>query len=162
MTTASGIKSHTDVENLKVMAIASAGGHWIQLLRLMPAFENCSIIFISTNSSFSDTVKGYDFHAVTDANRWNKLRLIKMVYEVYKLVNNIRPNVIISTGAAPGLAGMVIGRFLGAKTIWIDSIANVEKLSLSGSIASVVANRVYTQWPDLRTGKIIFNGNVLS
>jgi hypothetical protein len=29
----------------KVMLVASSGGHWVQLNRLMPAFEGCEKIF---------------------------------------------------------------------------------------------------------------------
>jgi hypothetical protein len=45
--------------------------------------------------------------------------------------------------------------------VWIDSIANVEQLSLSGKLAARVAGRTYTQWPHLATGAILYNGNVL-
>ena len=36
-----------------------------------------------------------------------------------------------------------------SRTIWIDSIANVEKLSSSGAAARLVADVWLTQWPDL-------------
>ena len=36
-----------------------------------------------------------------------------------------------------------------AKTIWIDSIANCERLSSSGRRARRVAHQWLTQWPDL-------------
>jgi UDP-N-acetylglucosamine:LPS N-acetylglucosamine transferase len=60
-----------------------------------------------------------------------------------------RPDVIISTGAAPGILGIFFGRLIGAQTIWIDSIANAEELSLSGRIALRVAHKALTQWPHL-------------
>jgi len=37
--------------------------------------------------------------------------------------------VIVSTGAAPGYFAIVLGRLFGARTIWIDSMANIENLS---------------------------------
>ncbi|GGG28293.1 oligosaccharide biosynthesis protein Alg14 [Pontibacter amylolyticus] len=147
---------------MKVLAIASAGGHWIQLLRLMPAFEDNEVIFISTHKSFSDTVKGHDFFVVPDASRWNKLRLIYMGFVMLKLLLRIKPDVVITTGAAPGLMGILAGKILGARAVWIDSIANVEQISLSGRIALLFADRTYTQWPNLASNKVYFNGNVLS
>lgn len=147
---------------MKVIAIASAGGHWIQLLRLKPAFESDELIFISTEHSFAETVKGHRFYTVPDANRWNKMQVLKMAVQVFKILRNEKPDVVISTGAAPGLLGMIAGKTIGAKTIWIDSIANVERLSLSGKLAARVASRTYTQWPQLATGKILYHGNVLA
>jgi UDP-N-acetylglucosamine:LPS N-acetylglucosamine transferase len=146
----------------KILAIASIGGHWIQLLRLMPAFKDQEVTFISTMASFAGTVSGHKFYTVPDANRSNKFDLFKCALAVSWIVFfKIRPNVIITTGAAPGLIGLVAGKVIGAKTIWIDSIANVDKLSMSGSIALKIADRVYTQWEHLATSKVTYSGNVL-
>ncbi|EOR94084.1 hypothetical protein ADIARSV_2697 [Arcticibacter svalbardensis MN12-7] len=147
---------------MKVLAIASIGGHWVQLLRLKPAFKDSELVFMSTKQSFADTVKGFEFHCIPDSNRWNKFDLIKTFVSVYRKIKVIKPDVIITTGAAPGLMGVIIGRLMGCKTIWVDSIANVQKLSLSGRIAIRFANKIYTQWPDLASGKIIYNGKVIS
>jgi UDP-N-acetylglucosamine:LPS N-acetylglucosamine transferase len=73
-----------------------------------------------------------------------------------------RPDVVISTGAAPGLFGILFGRLVGARTIWIDSIANAEKLSLSGRIASRIAHIALTQWPHLAaTRRPSYRGSIL-
>lgn len=147
---------------MKILAVASAGGHWIQLLRLIPAFTKHELIFLSTRKSFRETVKGFEFHSVTDASRASKFKLFLMGVEIVKQIYSIRPNIIITTGAAPGLISIIVGKNLGAKTIWIDSIANVEKVSMSGKIARRFASRVYTQWPDLAENDLLYKGNVLS
>lgn len=147
--------------NKKVLAIASVGGHWIQLLRLRPAFNNCEVVFVSTKESFSEMVPGNKFYAVPDSNRGNKVGLIKSFFKLIKIIISEKPDVIITTGASPGLLGIFGGKILGIKTIWIDSIANVEQISLSGKIASKFASKVYTQWPDLATKGIHYSGNVL-
>jgi Oligosaccharide biosynthesis protein Alg14 like len=43
----------------------------------------------------------------------------------------------------------VFGRFLGARTIWVDSIANIDVLSMSGQKAGRYADLWLTQWPEL-------------
>ncbi|MFN8436182.1 MAG: glycosyltransferase [Cytophagales bacterium] len=146
----------------KVLAIASVGGHWIQLLRLRPAFEGADLEFMSTKESFASMVQGHVFHAVPDASRWNKLKLIWSFLKIFNVIRKTKPDVIITTGAAPGVMGLFAGKLLGSKTIWVDSIANVEKLSMSGVLATKFADKVYTQWPDLATDNIIYKGNVLS
>lgn len=147
---------------MKVLAIASTGGHWTQLLRLLPAFKEHEVVYVSTHHSFAETVRGCKFYAVPDASRWDKLKLISMSGAMARIVFTIRPDVVVSTGAAPGLVGIILGKAIGAKTIWVDSIANVDKLSLSGRLALPFADRVYTQWQNLATSNIIFHGNVLS
>ena len=43
-----------------------------------------------------------------------------------------RPDVIITTGAAPGAMALVFGKLVGARTIWIDGLASADKLLASG------------------------------
>lgn len=147
---------------MKILAIASAGGHWIQLLRLHPAFDGNEVVYISTKNSFADMVKGCDYFTVPDASRWNKIKLIYSAFIIFKLVLRQKPKIIITTGAAPGLMAVLSGWILGIKTVWVDSIANVEEVSLSGRIALRFVTKIYTQWPELETTEIIFKGNVLS
>lgn len=147
---------------MKILAVSSIGGHWIQLLRLMPAFEGAELEFMSTKQSFSTMVDGHKFHTITDGSRWNKYGLIKCFFNIISIVRSSRPDVIITTGAAPGLMAIFVGRLLGIKTIWIDSIANCEQVSMSGKIAIKMAHIVYTQWQHLEEkNKVKYHGNVL-
>ena len=44
---------------------------------------------------------------------------------------------------------MLFGRLLARKTIWVDSIANVDELSLSGQMSERFADLWLTQWQHL-------------
>jgi hypothetical protein len=55
----------------------------------------------------------------------------------------------VSTGAAPGYFALRFGKLLGSRTIWIDSLANVERLSKAGLLAGKYADLWLTQWPEL-------------
>lgn len=134
----------------KVLAVASGGGHWVELLRLKPAFEGTKLIYVSTNLDFQKDVEG-EFMVVTDANIWEKLKLIRMFLDVFWVVIRTRPDVVVSTGAAPGFAAIFFGKLVGAKTIWLDSIANAEELSKSGKKARKFADVWLTQWEHLST-----------
>ena len=73
-----------------------------------------------------------------------------------------RPDVVISTGAAPGYFGIFFGRLMGARTIWLDSVANAEVLSLAGRKAGRLADLWLTQWPHLaKEGGPTFHGSVI-
>ena len=72
------------------------------------------------------------------------------------------PDVIVSTGAAPGYFAIRFGRLLGIKTIWIDSIANAEELSMSGQKAGKHADLWLTQWKHLAKPQgPLYYGNVI-
>jgi hypothetical protein len=72
-----------------------------------------------------------------------------------------RPTVVVSTGAAPGYLAIRCARLLGARTVWIDSVANVEELSMSGRLASTTVDLCLTQWPHLAKGRVRYMGAVL-
>ena len=132
----------------KVLAVASGGGHWVQLLRLRPAFSGTALQYLTTNSEYGADVSER-LHVVTDANIWEKAKLVRMFAEVFWILLRTRPHVIVTTGAAPGFAAVLLGRLLGAKTVWIDSIANSEDVSNSGRYARRWATAWVTQWEHL-------------
>ncbi len=133
----------------KIMAVASEGGHWVQLMRLRPAFEGAEVVYVSTNPDLAEAFSVTNFHILPDANMDKKVRLIGLLIKAFFLVLKERPTHIISTGAAPGFAAMACGKLFGAKTIWVDSIANADELSSAGTKAHFVADHWLTQWEHL-------------
>ncbi len=143
----------------KLLAVASQGGHLIQLLRLKPVFDRYQTSYVS--NQYREGM-GEDYSQVIDANGNEKLKLLILFAQMSWVMLTKRPDVVISSGAAPGFFAMMLGKMIGAKTIWIDSIANAEELSLSGKKAGAFADLWLTQWPNLvePTGPH-FSGRVL-
>ena len=133
----------------KLLAVSSGGGHWVQLLRICPAFENCEVTFVTVHDLYRSQVHGHRFYTVNDANRWNKLGLMNAALKLAWIIWIEKPEIVISTGAAPGYIALRLGQMIGARTIWLDSIANVEKLSMSGDKIGRYADLWLTQWPHL-------------
>lgn len=133
----------------RVLAVASAGGHWVQLLRLRDAYAHHEVSYISTNPLLAPNVEGSRFICVRDASMWDKFGLLVLSAQIFWAVLSFRPDVVISTGAAPGFFAILFGRMVGARTIWIDSIANSEEPSKAGKLAMRVAHVWLTQWPHL-------------
>jgi len=133
----------------RLLAVASAGGHWIQLLRLRPAFHGFEVSFLTTNEYCRRDVGNHRIYLVNDASRWNKAALLMMCIRVMWALICERPAFVISTGAAPGYVALRFGRLLGARTVWIDSMANADELSLSGQRVGRYADLWLTQWPHL-------------
>jgi UDP-N-acetylglucosamine:LPS N-acetylglucosamine transferase len=145
----------------RILAVASSGGHWAQLRRLAPAFEGQEVVYITTNAYHRDEVGTARFYAVTDANRSSRLALVRCALKIVGVLLRERPTVVVSTGAAPGYVAIRCARLLGARTIWIDSLANVDELSMSGRMASATADLCLTQWPHLAGGPVRYLGAVL-
>lgn len=134
----------------RVLLVASGGGHWVQLLRMRAAWEHADAAYVTVQESYRQQVPGTRFYTVHDATRWSRLSLLRMVLQVTWVVLRERPDVIITTGAAPGLIALWVGKRLGALTAWVDSIANVDELSLSGRRAGSFTDLQLTQWSHLQ------------
>lgn len=142
----------------RVLAIASGGGHWVQLLRLRPAFEGARVTYVSTKAGYraqlaeEARLAGRDaprYYSVLDANRWQKARLVVQLAQVLLILLRERPHVVVSTGASLGFFALTIAKRLGRRTVWVDSIANAEEPSLSGRKVGRSADLWLTQWPHL-------------
>lgn len=155
-------KTSSEKKSVTVLAIASAGGHWQQLMQITDAFSEAELVLASTNPELG---KLYGFDNVLkldDCNRDNIRKLLVGLWQTFNVVRRVKPDVIVSTGAAPGLLCLLWGRILGARTIWIDSVANSQQLSMSGRLAVKFCHVVLTQWKHLEgNGRPRYQGAVL-
>lgn len=142
----------------RVLAVASGGGHWVQLFRLLPAWDGCVVTYATTDPSYRTKViaaaveRGQPkpgFYVVQEANRWQKLQMVRSLLQIAVIILRIWPDVIITTGAAPGGFAVFMGALFRRRTVWIDSIANSEELSMSGQKAAPYADLWLTQWEHL-------------
>ena len=134
---------------VRVLAVASGGGHWLELLRLRPALEGCDLHFAGIDTNLNKSVAPYPFHFVPDAHFDEPWRMIRTFFSLLRLFWKIRPQVVVSTGAAPGGLAMLLGRIFRARTLWVDSAANCNVLSRSGRLALRLAHKTLTQYPHL-------------
>jgi len=144
----------------KVLAIASGGGHWKQLMLLSPAFENTEVKYVTTLAGLPQQNNISNYAIVQDSNKNEKFKLLITLIQMFWVFIVFRPKVIITTGAAPGLLGLLLGKIFFRKTIWVDSIANAEELSLCGKISKKIADIVLTQWEPLATDNVEYRGSV--
>jgi UDP-N-acetylglucosamine:LPS N-acetylglucosamine transferase len=133
----------------RLLAAASGGGHWIELLRLRPAFAGWDVAYVSMFDNYAAAVPGARYHQVPDASRFDKLAFIKVGLKAAWIMVKERPDAIVTTGSAPMLWFLLLGRLTGTRSLWIDSIAQAEEMSSSGRIAKKLASRTICQWPEV-------------
>lgn len=133
----------------------------MQLLRIAKALEKeFDVVYMSTHEKCATMVEGRVYYSMNDFSRWDFYKMFpELLHSIY-IICKEKPSIVITTGAAPGLVCLFAAKICGIRTVWIDSIANVEHISFSGRIASKFASRIYTQWPSLAGNKVIFAGNI--
>lgn len=135
---------------LRICLAASAGGHITQLLKLAECWEDEETFCITTTDVVRPLLAQFGtVYVVGEANRDHPLRVLSQFFRCCKALFRERPQVVISTGAAAGCIACFLGKLMGAKVIWMDSITNVEKPSLSGRMVRHIADLFLVQWPEL-------------
>jgi UDP-N-acetylglucosamine:LPS N-acetylglucosamine transferase len=121
-----------------------------QLLLLEDGWKDCDTFCITTQAVVRQKLAKYgNVYVVAECNRQQPLRVAKALLSCAKAVFREKPDVVITTGAAVGCIVCFLAKVIGAKVVWIDSIANVERLSLSGRMVRYVADLFLVQWPEL-------------
>jgi len=140
----------------KVLFISSTGGHLNELMQLKPLFSK------------------YDYHIITEKDKANlslkeeygekidylpygtrsKLftYIFKYLYLCLKTIYlyiKIRPKYIITTGTHTAGPMCYIGKILGSKIIYIETIANVNKKTATGKLIYPIADLFIVQWQEM-------------
>lgn len=146
----------------KVLAAASAGGHWEQMMLLRPMLEQFDVHFATTHPDLPKRAGIANATILPDCNQNQPLKSLACLAAAARLVLRFRPDVVVSTGAAPGFFCIALARLIGARTLWIDSVANAEQLSMCGKLSRIFSTRCITQWEHLeRDGRPGFAGSLL-
>lgn len=146
----------------RLLAIASGGGHWVQLRRMLPAFDGFDVAYVSTFDHYATQVAGHRYYVVPNASRFELKGFLPGTARAFRILRKERPDAIVTTGSAPMLIFLLLGRLMGARTLWVDSLANPERMSSSGRIARWIAHGTVSQWPEVAAAEgVRYWGTVL-
>lgn len=150
------------MKKARILCVSSGGGHWVELLRLTPALDGHAVAFATVSEAYRNEAGAARFYTIRDVTRWDFWWWGHTLAKLAWIILRERPDVVMSTGALPGYFALRLAKLFGARTVWLDSIANVEELSMSGRRIGRHADLWLTQWPDLaRPDGPIFRGTVL-
>lgn len=137
-------------KTIKICLAASAGGHLSQLLKLDASWQEYETFCITTTDVVEEKLQEYGkVYVVRECNREHPMRVITVLFQCVRVILRERSDVVLSTGAAAGCIVCFLGKLIGAKVVWIDSITNVERISLSGRMVRYIADLFLVQWPEL-------------
>ena len=134
----------------KLLLVASPGGHLFQLWALRDAWEGIERVWVTLDTADVRALLPDEdvlfAHGPTNRNLTNLLR--NLVFS-FRVVRRVRPAVIVTTGAGVAVPFAWVGRLFGARVVYVETLARVEKPSLSYRLAAPVVTRIYVQWPEL-------------
>lgn len=149
---------------MRLCLVASSGGHLLQLVSLREAWQTCERVWVTFPEEDARTLLEGEHviwaHYPTNRNLKN---LVKNLWLAWRVLRQERPQAVLSTGAGVAVPFLWVGRLLGIRTVYIESLTRVETLSLSGQLVYPWVHRFFVQWPDLlsRYPKALYGGRVI-
>ena len=138
---------------LRICVGASAGGHMNQMLKLLEISERwpeSPSFCVTTMKELAEKMERWGpVYIIGECNRYHPLKTLVVFIRSLRIMVREHPDVVITTGSLPLAMICISAKLLGAKIVWIDSIANLECLSMSGRIVRYFADLFLAQWPEL-------------
>lgn len=134
----------------KVLLVSSTGGHFRALQRLESYWSHCDRVWVTFQSSTTEAALAsetvYWAWGPTNRNIVNLLRNLRLALTVLLAE---RPDMVLTTGAGVAVPFLAIGKVLGAKAVFVESITRVRTLSLSAKLLRPCLDAIFVHWPQL-------------
>lgn len=138
--------------SVKICLVSSSGGHFEQLLKLLPLVQRYSGYIVTEDVGYMANLGGVEVRYVPAINRTDKGfigKTIRSFRESGKILRTERPDVVISTGALPALPTLILGKLMGCKIVYIESFAKIDSPNKTGQLVYRFADRFYVQWESM-------------
>lgn len=140
----------------RIMFIASTGGHLNELLSLKPMFKNYDYSLITEKTKSTRQLKneyknkvGFLIYGTKDHMITYPFKLFINCFISLFYFIKYRPKYIITTGAHTAGPMCCIGKIFGAKIIFIETFANLNTKTITGSIVYKFADLFIVQWKSM-------------
>ncbi len=138
------------MKEIKTCLVCSSGGHLDHLYAIKPLWENTDHFWatFAKEDSLSLLKDEKIYPVYFPSNRSIKALIINTVRAV-KILRKERPDLIISSGAAPAVPFFYIGKMMGAKTVFIEAFDRFNKGSMTGKLCYRVSDVFIVQWEEM-------------
>ena len=131
----------------KVALVASHGGHLSELELLARSLRGLDSVLITYTSVRTADLRGsYRLRNIGV----NPLRLLAAFFQIALILAKERPAAIISTGAEIAIPTFVLGKLLGIKLVFVESLSRASAPSGTGFLLYPLADLFLVQWPGLQ------------
>ena len=136
---------------IKVCLVCSSGGHLDHLYAIKPFWKDKEHFWATFDKQDALTMlAGEKIYPVYYPSNRSLKALIINTHRAIKILKQEKPDLIISSGAAPAVPFFVVGKMMGAKTIFIEAFDRINKGSLSGKLCYRFSDVFIVQWEEMK------------
>lgn len=129
---------------MTICIVSSCGGHLTEVRCLKPAYEGHEHFYVLNDKAILPADMQDKTYFIRHSERdW---RFILNLWEAFRILRKMKPDVMLSTGAGPAVPFAIVGRFLfGTRVIFMETITRITTPSMTGRIMYHLAHRFYYQ-----------------
>jgi beta-1,4-N-acetylglucosaminyltransferase len=135
----------------RVLLVCSPGGHLQQMLALRPAWGDLEVSWVTLSArDVDDLLAGESCELAHGPTNRSVPMLLRNLPLAWRIIRKRDPDAILSTGAGVSVPFFWVGRLLGRRCIYVESLTRLDSISLSGRLVYPVASQFFVQWPGAR------------
>lgn len=138
-------------DKLKICMVCSSGGHLTHLWMLQPFWKNKERFWVTFDKEDARSLlkdeRMYACHFPSNRSVW---ALLINTFKAFQIISKERPDLIISSGAAPAVPFFYVGKIYGAKTIYIEVFDRIDAPTITGKLCYLVADAYIVQWEEMK------------
>ena len=134
---------------MKVLLVASSGGHLTQLYWLEPWWREHERTWVTFDTPDArdrlEAERVWYAHHPTNRHLPNLLRNTRLAWRV---LQREQPDLVVSNGAGVALPFLAIARLMDVPTIFCEVYDRIDRPSVTGRLVSRWVDTVVLQWPE--------------
>ena len=136
---------------MKICLVSSSGGHLTHLNMLKDYWKEKQRFWVTFDKEDANSMlKGEKvYYAYYPSNRSFKALCINTVRAI-RILHREKPDLIVSSGAAPAVPFFYIGKLMKAKTIYIEVFDRIDAPTVTGRMVYPVTDRFVVQWEEMK------------
>ena len=143
-------------KDTKVLFISSTGGHFNELMQLKPLFAKCNYHIVTETSPAMEHLKqeyGKKLDFLVYGTKKTPIRYIGILlinsFKSLWIYLKFRPQIVITTGTHTAGPMCCIAKLLGSKVIYIETFANRNTKTETGTLLYHIADVFIVQWEEM-------------
>lgn len=140
-----------DITKAKVCIPTSSGGHLTHMRMLMPVLERAADRFwVTFDKEDANTALAGErvYHCYFPTNR-NIKNTVRNTLLAIRVLRKERPDLIVSSGAAIAVPFFLVGKLMGAKTVYVEVFDRMDAPTLTGRLVRRLADLFVVQWSEM-------------
>lgn len=132
-----------------VLLVCSSGGHLTQLYNLKGWWDRFDRVWVTFDKPDATSLLTgerviWAYHPTTR----NLLNLIRNLWLAWRTVGGLRPDVVVSTGAAVAFPFFLVAKIRGSRTVFVEVFDRIDSSTMTGRLCYPISDRFLLQWEE--------------